>query len=216
MKKYIEGIKFGMILQLIIGPMCLLVFHTSKNNGFLFTIPVIITIAAVDAFYITLACIGVSKLLENKKIRKTFQLIGSIILIIFGLNTILNVFNINIIPGLRIVPTTKNVIIETLLLALSNPITIMFWGSVLTAKIIEDNMKKKDLIIFCTGLVSATLIFQHFVALLGTLVSKFIPSFISNILNILIGLLIIYYGILRLLDKPKEVKKRKRRKKKGE
>lgn len=213
MKKYIEGIKFGMILQLIIGPMCLLVFHTSKNNGFFFTIPIIITIASVDAFYITLACVGVSKLLENKKFRNIFKLIGSIILVLFGLNTILNVFNINIIPGISINPSTKNIIIETLLLALSNPITIMFWGSVLTAKIIEDNMKKRDLIKFCIGLVSATFIFQTFVALIGTLLSKFIPELLSNILNIGIGLLIIYYGILRLLDKPKEIKKRKKRKK---
>ena len=207
MRKYIEGIKFGMILQLIIGPMCLLVFHTSKNNGFLFTIPLIFTIAFVDALYITLACVGVSKIINNKKFKKIFKLFGALVLMLFGLNTILNVFNINIIPGININPTTRNIIIKGLLLALSNPITIMFWGSVLTTKIIEDKMRKKDLIVFCFGLVSATIIFQFFVAGLGTLVGRFIPVILSNILNILIGLLIIYYGFERLKEKPRAAKK---------
>ena len=212
MKRYIEGIKFGMILQLIIGPMCLLVFHTSKNNGFLFTIPLIFVIASVDAFYITLASIGVSKIKKKKKIRKIFNLIGAIILIIFGLNTILNVFNINIIPGLNIKPTTKSIIIKGVLLALSNPITIIFWGSVLTTKIIADKMKKKDLIIFSIGLVSATLIFQFFVAALGSLLGHFIPNFLSNLLNIIIGLIIIYYGYIRLKETNNSKKNKRKRK----
>ena len=38
-------------------------------------------------------------------------------------------------------------LIEGLVLALANPITIVFWTSVLTTKLVEDKMKKKDLII---------------------------------------------------------------------
>ena len=211
MRKYIEGIKFGMVLQFIIGPMCLLVFHTSKNYGFLFTIPLIFTIAFVDAFYITLACIGASKVLNNKKFKRIFKVFGAIVLILFGLNTILNVFNINIIPGIKINPTTKNIIVKGLLLALSNPITIMFWGSVLTTKIIEDKMKKKDLLIFCVGLVSATIIFQFCVAGVGSMIGRFVPNIISSIINVLIGILIMYYGYIRLHDKPKPVKKKQKK-----
>ena len=34
MKRYFEGLRFGMLLQLAIGPMCLMVFNTAKNQGF--------------------------------------------------------------------------------------------------------------------------------------------------------------------------------------
>ena len=201
MKKYIEGIRFGLVLQFIIGPMCLLVFHTSKNNGFFFTIPLILVIALVDAIYISLACIGISKVLENKKIRSVFTIIGSVILILFGINTILNVFNINILPVIQLRPNTNNIILQGFILALSNPITIMFWGSVLTTKIVSDNLGRKDLLLFCIGLVSATLLFQTIVALLGSLIGKFLPPDISKILNILIGIYIIYLGFKRLTDR---------------
>ena len=200
MKKYIEGIKFGMIVQLIIGPNCLLVFHTSKNNGFFFTIPLILTIALVDALYITLACLGVSKILENKKTKKILSIVGAIILMIFGLNVILNVFDISIIPGLSVSTSTKNIVVKGLIVALSNPITIMFWGSVLTTKIIQDKIKKKDLVMFCIGLVSATIIFQAFIALMSTFLARFISSSTSKVINMLIGFLILYYGLNRLYD----------------
>ncbi len=209
MKKYIEGIRFGMILQFIIGPMCMLVFHTSKNNGFFFTIPLILVIASVDAFYIFLASIGVSKLLENKKIERFLRFFGSSLLIIFGISTILNAFEISIIPGIEIHPTTQNIIIQGLFLALSNPITIMFWGSVLTTKIIEDKMKKKDLFIFCIGLVSATIIFQTGIAMIGSLLSKFIPELLSRLLNISVGIFLIYYGIDRFNNNEKNKEKKK-------
>ena len=66
--KYLDGLKFGMLLQLAIGPMCLMVFNTAKNTGFLVALSLVIAIALVDASYITLAGLGASKLLNGKRI----------------------------------------------------------------------------------------------------------------------------------------------------
>lgn len=203
MKKYFDGLKFGMLLQIAVGPMCLMVFNTAKNAGFFVALSLVLAIAIVDAFYITLAGLGVSKLLEKEKVKKIFKIIGSAVLIIFGINIILNVFNINIIPGLDLKPTSSNIFIQGLVLTLSNPITIVFWGSVLTTKIIDDKLSKKGLIFFSIGLVSATLLFLTTVAILGTILSGFIPTKISDILNIIVGILIVFFGIKMLLKKDK-------------
>ena len=201
MKRYLEGLRFGLLLQLAVGPMCLMVFNTAKNVSFLVAMSLLLAIALVDAFYILLASLGVSKILEKKSIKKVFKVIGSLVLIIFGLNIILNVFNINLIPGLNLKPSSSNIFIQGLVLTLSNPITIVFWGSVLTTKIIDDKLKKKELFIFSTGLVSSTLIFLTLVALLGTILSSVIPETISNILNVIVGLLIIGFGIKMRIKK---------------
>lgn len=200
-KKYFSGLKFGLLLQIAVGPMCLMVFNTAKNVGFLVALSLVLAIALVDAFYITLASIGVSKLLEKENVKKIFKIIGSLVLMIFGLNMILNVFGVNIIPGINLKPSSTNIFIQGLVLTLSNPITIVFWGSVLTTKIIEDKLEKKELIIFSVGLVSATLIFLSMVAILGTILSQFIPDNISNILNVLVGILIIFFGVKMLVKK---------------
>ena len=192
MKKniYLNGLRFGMLIQLAIGPMCLMVFNTAKNVGFFVALSLVFAIALVDAFYIILASIGASKMLENPKVKNIFKFIGAIVLIIFGLNIILNVFGINIIPGLNLKPNSSNIFIQGLILTLSNPITIIFWGSVLTTKIIEDNLKKKELTIFSVGLVSATLLFLTTVAI---------------ILNVVVGILIIFFG-LKMFIKKKNLK----------
>ena len=35
MRKYFEGLKFGLLLQFAVGLMCLMVFNTAQNMGFL-------------------------------------------------------------------------------------------------------------------------------------------------------------------------------------
>lgn len=199
MKRYIDGLKFGLLLQLAIGPMCLLVFNTAQNSGFLVAMSLVLAIALVDAFYILLANFGASRLLQNKKIEKTIKIIGSFILIFFGLNIILNIFNINIIPGLNL--NSSSAFVQGIILTLSNPLTIIFWTSVLTTKIVNEKLKKKELVIFSIGLVTATLLFLTLVAILGIILSSFIPNVVLKVLNILIGLIIIGFGIKLLIEK---------------
>ena len=71
MKRYLDGLKFGMILQLAVGPMCLMVFNTAKNVGFLVSLTLVLAIALVDAFYIVLASLGISKILDKPKVKKS-------------------------------------------------------------------------------------------------------------------------------------------------
>lgn len=201
MKKYFEGLKFGLLLQFAVGPMCLMVFNTAQNSVFFVALSLVLAIALVDAFYIVLASIGASKLLKKASIKNTVKIIGSIVLIIFGLNIILNVFGINIVPGLDLNPNTSSAFIQGIILTLSNPITLVFWGSVLTTKIIDENFQKNELIIFSIGLVSATLLFLLVVAVSGMLLSSFIPEVVASILNIIVGVLIIFFGIRLLIKK---------------
>lgn len=57
--------------------------------------------------------------------------------------------------------------------------------------------------VFSVGLVSSTLIFLTFVVILGTMLSSFIPENISRIMNIIVGIIIILFGIKMLLKKEK-------------
>lgn len=50
LKDYFAGLKFGLLLQMAIGPMCLMVFNTAKNEGFFTTLPLVLGIALVMRF----------------------------------------------------------------------------------------------------------------------------------------------------------------------
>ena len=190
-QRYFSGLRFGMLLQIAIGPMCLMVFNTAKNAGFWVAMSLVLAIALVDAFYIALASIGVSRIMEKESVKKIFKVVGALVLILFGLNIILGVFGVNLIPGLNLKPTSSSVFLQGLVLTLSNPLTIAFWGSVLTTKIIEEEFGKKELLVFSCGLVSATL-------------STFLSQSVANVLNVCVGALIMFFGLKMLLKKEKE------------
>jgi len=199
-RHYFSGLKFGMLLQLAVGPMCLMVFHTAQNSGLLTALSLVAAVALVDAFYILLASLGVSRLLNHTAYKRLFSAVGAAVLILFGANIALSVFGIQLIPGLAVRTTSSSIFIQGLIMTLSNPLTIIFWGSVFTTKILEDHLEKRELFIFSTGLVSATIFFLTAVALLGTAVSGFLPDGVSNALNLIVGVVIIGFG-LKLLFK---------------
>ena len=50
-----QGLRFGMLLQLAVGPVCLMVLNAAGTLGFLPTMPLVASFTLVDAFYILLA-----------------------------------------------------------------------------------------------------------------------------------------------------------------
>ena len=199
MKTYLDGLKFGMLLQIAIGPICLMVFSTAQNAGFRHAMAFAAAAALVDAFYIVLAALGVSRLLEKENRKKAVRLIGGLVLIAFGLGIALSVFGIDILPGLRIQTDTSSIFIQGLIMTLSNPLTIVFWGGVLTAKIADEGLQKRELAVFSCGAVSATILFLTCVAALGTAFSTFLPNSVAAGLNLLVGLLIVFFGLRMLM-----------------
>jgi len=83
------------------------------------------------------------------------------------------------------------------ILTISSPLTIVFWGSVFSAKAIEKNYKKKELVIFGIGTGLSTFLFLSLTMLVLSSLKSNIPGIIVQILNCIVGLVLIYYGIKR-------------------
>ncbi len=201
----LKGLKFGMILQLAVGPMCLMVLNTAVDCGILSGMYLVLAIALIDAFYIALSGLGASAIIAKDKVKIAVKIIGCIILVFFGLNTILNVFDINILPNISLFSDYKsgNLFLQGIILTASNPLTIIFWGGVFTTQIADNNLTRFQLFLFGAGCVLSTLIFLSGIALFGYFIGSFIPGIVINILNILVGAFLIFFGIKLLVKKNK-------------
>ncbi len=197
-----KGFKFGMLLQLAVGPMCLLVFNTSAKYGFWIGMSLTFAIGFIDLLFITLSGVGVGAILEKPNIRRGIKLFGAVVLIVFGANTITNAFQYSLLPNIPIfaVINGKSIFVQGLILTASNPLTIIFWSGVFSTQVIENNYNKKQLCYFGLGCVLSTICFLTLVALLGTLTSGFLSQSIMQMLNIGVGIIIAYFGV-RLLGK---------------
>lgn len=198
-----KGFKFGMLLQLAVGPMCLMVFNTSTTYGFLMGLSLVLAISLIDGLYITLSGIGIGAVINRPKIKSIFKILGCIVLVMFGANTIAGAFDLGLLPDLKLFTnvTNQSIFIQGLLLTASNPLTIIFWGGVFSTQVIENDYSKRQLILFGFRCILSTLSFLTFVSLCGSVLSVFLPQKIIQFLNISAGVILIYFGIKLLLKK---------------
>ena len=84
MKIFINGLTTGLILQLAIGPVFFFIANVTIQRTIFDGLAGVLAVTFVDYFYITLAILGIGKLLENNKVKRTFGIISSVVLAIFG------------------------------------------------------------------------------------------------------------------------------------
>ncbi|MBS3084099.1 LysE family transporter [Candidatus Pacearchaeota archaeon] len=133
-----KGLMTGLFLQLAIGPVFFYIINLSLQRTVFDGLLGVLAVTIVDLFYISLALFGIGKLLEKNKIKIVFVIISSITLIIFGGLMIMNGLNGTLTNATEI--NSLNIFssfISTFLLTIFNPMTIIFYTSLFTAKAIE-------------------------------------------------------------------------------
>jgi threonine/homoserine/homoserine lactone efflux protein len=199
MKVFVNGLLTGLFLQLAVGPVFFYIVNLTLQKSFFDGLAGVLAVTMVDYLYITLAIFGVSKLLEKEKIKKTFGVVSSIVLIIFGLVIIRGVLgdNFSVAAGTNPSNFTAS-FISIFILTISSPMTIVFFTGIFSAKAIEYNYTKKELLVFGLSVGLATLLFMGTSVVLFSLIGGSIPLIIIQALNILVGLLLIVYGTIRI------------------
>lgn len=202
-----KGYRFGMLLQLAVGPMCLMVFHIAASGGFIKGLTLASAITLIDALYIALSGAGIASIINKPRIKKVIKVFGCIVLVLFGINTILGAFDHQLLPSVSLLLDMKGhgIFVQGLLLTASNPLTIIFWSGVFSSQIIENKYTLRQLIFFGFGCVLSTISFMTVVAVVGTIVNEFLPAYVILLLNIIVGGVLILFGIKLILpDKIKD------------
>lgn len=200
MKTFRNGLFTGLALQLAIGPVFFYIISLTLQKTTLDGLMAVIGVTLGDYVYITLAILGIGELLKKDKIKKLFGIISSIVLILFGFFIIKNIAGIDISNNVNITSTNLfSSFISTFFLTISSPLTIVLFTSLFASKVIELNYNKKDLLIFGFSTGLATFIFMGVSVLLFSIARGSIPLILIQIMNLIVGLLLIGYGIIRLV-----------------
>lgn len=199
----LKGFRFGMLLQFAIGPVCIFIFQMASLKGFYSAETGVFGVALIDGLFIFAAIFGIATIIEKRNIKVALKIFGAAVLFIFGISTISGQFNINLLPSLNMVNVSNStdVFSRAVILTVSNPLTILFWAGVFSAKIAEDNLGRKQIYPFGFGALLSTLFFLTLIALLGNFIKYFISADIIRILNLIVGILLIYFSIRMVLKK---------------
>jgi threonine/homoserine/homoserine lactone efflux protein len=196
-----SGFRFGMILQLAIGPISLLVLQTAITRGLSQAMLGVLGVTLVDAVFVIAAILGLGAVINKSKNAKiALGYLGPLVLVVFGLSTIMGAFGITFMPAFSLsIDGTSNIFLKTVILTISSPLTIVFWAGVFSAKIAENKLSKRSLYLFGFGAVLSTLIFTTLVALVGNSMSAAVDPTLQKYLNVIVGLFLIGFGIRTFL-----------------
>jgi len=161
MRALVQGLAFGMLLQLSVGPVCLAVIGEAVSRGLRRALAMVVGVVLVDGAYVALAATGAAALLRLETARLLFGVFGAVTLVAFGLRFIL------MRPPARGEGGggARGALLLGVALTAGSPLTILFWigafGSLVASGRVGGGLA---LLEFATGCVAATLLFLGAVA----------------------------------------------------
>ena len=195
-----EGLLFGMLLQLSVGPVCMAVWQRSIKDGMREALRMIVGVASVDAAYMIAAIGGLSLLLQIPLIKGVVLIGGAAILVWFGVSSLRS-------KPVEHTPERDSITENNgrgsfwygVMLTLTNPLTILFWsgvfGSLMASHTLPDSMSLAG---FVVGCLLSTFMFLTGIAVLGQWVSRFLNPLWINRLDKMVGIFLIGFAIILL------------------
>lgn len=199
MKPFLNGLLTGLIIQLAIGPVFFFITNIALQRTLCDGLAGAFAVTLVDYIYIALALFGVGKLLEKKRVQKTFGILSSIVLMIFGALLLKNIPTENAAVTLT---ATSNIWLSfssVFLLAISNPMAIVWNTSLLTTKAVEYHYSKHQLLLFGLAVGLSTFLVFGVSILIFSLLKTTAPLLLIQVLNGIVACLLIAYGAIRLI-----------------
>ena len=199
MSDFLEGLGFGLILQISVGPVCIAVLHKGVTQGFRHAFSMVWGVALVDGLYILLSLLGISALLQIEAVRTAVGLAGVLLLLYFGVRYLRAPAD-----TARIEHSTDSLFKSFTFgagLTLTNPLTILFWAGVLGAMMSTHTFAQSGgMYYFAAGCIAATLLFLTAIALAGHFLERVLTPKLALWLNRGVGLFLIGFAIKLAFD----------------
>ncbi|AIQ13413.1 LysE family transporter [Paenibacillus durus] len=197
-----KGLKLGLLLQLAVGPVCLFIFHAASLRGFAAAEAGVAGVSVADGLFILAALRGVALLGAGRRPGGILYVLGAGTLMVFGLTMIAGIFGYSLLPVLPIANGSgqDGMFVRAFLLTASNPLTLLFWTGIFSAKMAELKLRSSELTQYGLGCLLATVLFLTAIALLGQLAHPLVTPAFAQWLNFLTGILFLFFAF-RLIVK---------------
>jgi threonine/homoserine/homoserine lactone efflux protein len=194
-----QGIVLGLILSALIGPVFFLLIKTSMKNGFKAALIMELGIISSDAFCIFLSYIGMASIFNNPLYKSYFIIIGSAVLMVFGVSTFLSHKKINSESDLIKSSNTK-LILKGFFFNISNPSALFFWiGTVGLAVTQFANSVSKIIVYFLSTLLTVFAL-DLLKAYSAKAINEKINDYTLGIITRLAGIGIFLFGVYLIID----------------
>ncbi|UII32620.1 LysE family translocator [Fulvivirga ulvae] len=192
----VNGLIFGLVLAILIGPVFFTLLQTSIEKGFDKAILVAIGIFFSDLVYISLAYFGLSKVIKNSEYNEWIGYVGGVILIVFGIVSLFKSRRKTAVVHRSV--SAKGFfryIFKGFIINGISPFVLLFWLGAMSMATIEYGYSDETLIVFFGIIMIIVFITDVLKAYLAGKLRALITPRLFTILNVAVGLALIAFGI---------------------
>lgn len=199
MNIFLKGFATGLVLQLAVGPVFFYIVNLSVQRTWMDGLAGVAAVTIVDFLYIVLAVVGIGRLFQNKRAKNALGGFGALVLLAFGARILQGALagNETTLPETRATSLVSS-FASVFALTLLNPMTILFFTGLFSAKAAEEGFSGREVRTFGLGTGTATLVFMGTAAILFSQFGESVPTEAIALLNAAVGCLLVVYGGVRL------------------
>lgn len=195
MPSFVTGLLFGLIFIFSFGPAFFSLLQTSVQKGFSRAIFLAIGISLSDILYVTLALLGMSKLLEEPKIRLWMGIGGTVVLIAYGIYSWFKkpkVYRSDAPSGDY---STLKYLLKGFVLNGFNPFIVVFWLGIISIVSVNYDYSFEQQVLFFIGVLTTILCSDITKAFIAYRLRTMITPKKILILNRSVGVILIFFGL---------------------
>ena len=203
---FFEGVLWGLLVSITIGPAFFSIIQTGIDRGFKSAFYTSLVFMLCDAFIIVICYLGLTSLFQKPENNIYIGFVGGIILIIYGTYSYLKKPDIlkRRSPKYKTPPiNTKQIkyVIKGFLLNIANPFIIIFWLTAVgfvSARTEEGKLINYAIVFFSGTLLTifGTDLLKSFI---GNKIKKYLRPRILLIINKIVGITLIIFGIVLMI-----------------
>lgn len=193
----LDGIKLGIVLAFLIGPVFFAIIQTSIERGFTKGVLICLGVSLNDVLYVIICYLGLIQLIESARFREQMADVGGAILILFGL------YHLLIKSRKKVVQITASddrsglrYFLKGFLINAFSPMVPLFWiGTISVASIDLGLRLDSEFVLFYAATLSTVLLTDIAKAYLAGRLRRLITPKLMMWLNIVVGLALVVFGI---------------------
>lgn len=193
----LNGIKLGVVLAFLIGPVFFTLIQTSIERGFWRGVMVAVGVSISDLLYVVVCYFGLVQLIEDPGFRKYMGYVGGGILIVFGLYHLIIKSRKSILSA-KAASEKKayRYFIKGFFINAFSPMVPLFWiGTIGVATIDFGYTQNGEFLIFFAALLTTVLLTDVLKAFLAGRLRKAITPQIMRWMNIVVGIALLLFGV---------------------
>ncbi|MFN8886916.1 MAG: LysE family translocator [Cyclobacteriaceae bacterium] len=197
-----NGIKFGVVLAFLIGPVFCTIIQTSIERGFWKGALVALGVSVSDTLYVAICYLGLFQFLSEPKFRTNMAYVGGAILILFGLYHLLIKSRKAHVVTVQTVNENRSFkyFFKGFVINGVSPMVLIFWVATLSMATVEMGYSGGwELFLFFLTLLLTVLATDVIKAYLAGKLRSLITHRFLIIMNVAVGIFLIIFGIQLLL-----------------